>query len=442
MNFRRSTIALLLLCVLPSGGRASAPDADPLRITPDVAARLLAEAQSHSHAIAAAGARAEAASQAAEAVRVWEDPVFSLGIWKPGVNGFTSSQMGNVIYGIEQKLPTFGRPDLMRGVAQAEASRERLGVGLETQKLRRDIRAALIALALADARIGYAVQSLGWLEDEAAAVDARYRVGKSREVDWLRAQTAKVQAADLLTTLRAMREDQEIDMNRLLNRDLHGSWPIVALPAVADPVPFDERLVSAALEFEPNLRILRQESVQQGAAAKLTRRQRLPEIGLGLEARQYSGDGSIREGTLTVDLSLPWINRRGYDADLRRDHARIRAAEEETLESEQAVREAVHHDTVDLDAARRQALLYRDQIIPLTEQTLASARAAWENDLGTFQDVLEAHQMLVANQQALAEATSEQARRLADLTLLTGIDTLAPDENASKARPDTHPFAP
>ena len=76
------------------------------------------------------------------------------------------------------------------------------------------------------------------------------------------------------------------------------------------------------------------------------------------------------------------------------------------------------------------------------DAVFAAGRAAWENDLGTFQDVLEAHQMLVANQQALAEATSEQARRLADLTLLTGIDTLAPDENASKARPDTHPFAP
>jgi outer membrane protein TolC len=76
---------------------------------------------------------------------------------------------------------------------------------------------------------------------------------------------------------------------------------------------------------------------------------------------------------------------------------------------------------VQLDAARRQALLYRDEIIPLTEQTLASASTAWENNLGLFQDVLDTRRMLVENRLSLAQSVADQVRTLAELTLLTGI---------------------
>jgi outer membrane protein TolC len=166
---------------------------------------------------------------------------------------------------------------------------------------------------------------------------------------------------------------------------------------------------------------MRQEAAQTDAAARLTRSQRLPDIGIGLEARQYSNDGGIREGTMTVNFSVPWLNHKGYDSDLRRDIARKRASEREADDYELGVREEIHHMTVDLDAARRQAVLYRDEIIPLAEQTLASARTAWENNLGTFQDILETHRMLVEDRLVLAKAITLQASGIADLTLLTGL---------------------
>jgi len=69
-------------------------------------------------------------------------------------------------------------------------------------------------------------------------------------------------------------------LNRLLNRDIDGPWPAVALPEIAGPVPFDDRLVSAALEFAPKLRVMQQEAAQDEAVARLTQRKRMPEIGL------------------------------------------------------------------------------------------------------------------------------------------------------------------
>jgi len=122
----------------------------------------------------------------------------------------------------------------------------------------------------------------------------------------------------------------------------------------------------------------------------------------------------------TVSFSLPWLNKGKYDNDWRRDQQRKRASDLAAMDYALSVREELHHNVVDLDADRRRAVLYQSQLIPLTEQTLASAQAAWEHNLGLFQDLLEAHRMLLADQLALAHALTDQATVLADMSFLTG----------------------
>jgi cobalt-zinc-cadmium efflux system outer membrane protein len=413
----------LLLSTLMQGLLGAVPslDGSSLRITPDLIARLTDEARSHSPAIGAADARADAASAAVDAVRNWDDPIVSLGLWIPSSHSFPSSDQGNIIYGLEQRLPLFGRPKLARDVAEADAAKERLNVESATLGMRHDLTVALLGIAMADEALSRARQDLGWIDQTVLAVDGRYRVGRSTQVEWLKVQTERAKAGNDLISLEQERGSRVVQLNRVLNRDLHSPWPRIELPGIADEVPYDDRLVAAALGFAPKLKVMRQEAAQTDAAARLTRSQRLPDIGIGLEARQYSNDGGIREGTMTVNFSVPWLNHKGYDSDLRRDIARKRASEREADDYELGVREEIHHMTVDLDAARRQAVLYRDEIIPLAEQTLASARTAWENNLGTFQDILETHRMLVEDRLVLAKAITLQASGIADLTLLTGL---------------------
>jgi len=235
-------------------GGDAAPAERPIWITPDLINQLVAEAQVRNPALVAAASRADAASEAVDSVRKWEDPVFTFGLWLPGQQSFTSYEMGNLVYGLEQRLPVFGRPELRRTVAEAVAAKERFNVRDETEKLRRDLTATLFDLALADESAGLAREDLAWLDATANAVDDRYRVGKSTQVEWLKIQTERVKAANQLTTLRLMRDRQQTELNRLLNRAMDAHWPTVALPAIAGPVPFDDRLVSAALDFAPGSR--------------------------------------------------------------------------------------------------------------------------------------------------------------------------------------------
>jgi outer membrane protein TolC len=414
-----------------------------LAITPDLVDQLLAEAKTNNPALQAADARADAAGMGAASTRQWEDPVANIGVIAPASRGQPASQTGDITYGFTQNLPLFGRPELMHRLATAHATGAQLAADYETQRLRRDLIAALNDLALANRELEIGEQDLLWLDATLAAVDHRYRVGQSSQVEWLKIHTERAKAANELKTLRLEREHGEVELNRLLNRELHASWPIVELPSVEPALAYTPRLVETAIAAEPQLKVLQQETATAQATADLTRRQRLPQIGIGVEAYQYSGDGGIRGGTLSVNFSLPWLNGHRYDSDWHRDRALVRASALDAQDYALTIRENLHHAIVDLDAARRQALLYRDEIIPLTEQTLASARAAWAANLGLFQDVLDARRMLLDDQLAFARACAEQGRQLAGLELLTGtrdLGALLELAGASTAPDETHPL--
>jgi outer membrane protein TolC len=150
-SFPSRITLLVLLSAVHSAARAgeAAAPAGGVEITAEFIDRLMAETQGHNPALQAAGARADAASSAVAAVRTWDDPTASFGLWGSTSRGFEASQEGNLVYGLDQKLPLYGRPDLQRRLAAADASREGLASDLESQELRRDLQVALYGLALA-----------------------------------------------------------------------------------------------------------------------------------------------------------------------------------------------------------------------------------------------------------------------------------------------------
>ena len=110
--------------------------------------------------------------------------------------------------------------------------------------------------------------------------------------------------------------------------------------------------------------MMRRQIKQAEATVASTRRQRLPDISAGLEARNYTGDGSFRQGVLLFSMNVPWVNGGKYRSEIQRDEAKLKATELDLVDYELSVREEVHQLTVKIDAARREAVLYRDQIIP------------------------------------------------------------------------------
>jgi outer membrane protein TolC len=427
----KNILILTLLGWSAMGGRAadaparSATGTNVVPLTPQFVNTLVEELRANHPALRALENRVRAASFNTNAVRLWDDPMFKFGGLTASQRGPSLGEDGDLVYGLEQKLPLFGKARAMRRVAEAEAGSETARLARQFEILRRDLTKALLRVALADRVVEIGERDLAWLDTMAAATEERYRAGAASQVELLRIQNERARRANQLRTEASRRGHERLSVNRFLNRGLHSPLPQLELPPPAGPVPYHQELVDRAAAFEPRLRVMRREIEQAEASVAVTRKSRLPDVIAGIEGRQYSGDGGFREGMFTVSLNLPWFNRGKYRSDLARDQARLKAVELDAADYQLSVREEVHHLTVGIDAARREALLYRDEVLPRSQQALESAHANWGANRGMFNDVMEARRMLLEAQLMHARAVAEQHQMLSDLALLCGASDAA-----------------
>lgn len=400
-----------------------AAETNALVLTPSLINQLSEEMRTNHPALRASQVRTSAAEANTKTVRMWEDPMLRIG----GMLSETEmrAEDGDVIYGVEQKLPLFGKPQLARRVAEAELVTAQANVDYQFQQLRRDLAQALFRTAIADRTVQIGEQDLGWLETMVKNMEDRYATGNATQAQVLRIQNEHATRTDQLRTERAKLDHERVAINRLLNRDLHSAWPGLQLPVVASPVRYSQRLVDLALKYEPRLKLLRREIQKSEALVKMTRRQRLPDFSVGVQGRNYTGTGEFRQAEVMVGFNFPWGNKSRYRNEIGREEARLKATELDATDYELTLREEVHMLTVKIDAARREVLLYRDEIIPRSEQALAAAHAAWvSGGSGMFLEVMEARRMLIEGQLMYARATAEQYSMLSDLVLCCGLGDL------------------
>src|SRR5438309_6714041 len=92
-----------------------AADTNALQLTPALISQLVREMETNNPAFLATLARTNAAAASVRAVRSWEDPMARLG--GMGAREELRASDGDIIYGVEQKLPLFGKPQAARRLA-------------------------------------------------------------------------------------------------------------------------------------------------------------------------------------------------------------------------------------------------------------------------------------------------------------------------------------
>ena len=403
----------------PAGSPTPVSATNVVRLTPAYVNELAEEMRGKHPALQAAWARTNAAAANVGTVRTWEDPKAFLG--GMAAREEMRADEGDLIYGVEQKLPLFGKPNLARQVARAEVSTETANAEYQFQILRRELAKAVFRTALVDEVVVIGQQDLAWLETIDRTMEGKYRASEATLVEVLQVQNERSKQATQLETERDRLIHERVSLNRMLNRGLLSPWPTLELPALAGPVLYSQKLVDFAIKYEPKIEMMRRQIKQAEATVASTRRQRLPDISAGLEARNYTGDGSFRQGVLLFSMNVPWVNGGKYRSEIQRDEAKLKATELDLVDYELSVREEVHQLTVKIDAARREAVLYRDQIIPRSQTALDSARSGWEANRGTFRDVLDARRMLLDGRLMRARAVAEQYQMLSELVLCCGL---------------------
>ena len=364
--------------------------------------------------------RAGAAQAQAEATRRWADPTLRAG----GI-GFTSrgaqaSEEGDLALGITQTLPVFGKETAARALADAEAKTAREMAETRIAILQRDLMERLLEMALLHRSMDLAEADQVWIRRILNTLEARHASGGVTPALLLQVRNELSQAETRIRLLRIDTQNAAARINRVLGHPIDravGPWE---LPSKAAPITYQHDWPRRALAAEPQLRVARKLSDEASARVDATRRSRRPNLSLGLDSRQYSGDGGLRNGAATLSLSLPWFNGDQYRKDLTRDRLRLEAAHREVANLEAEVTVEIHHWLTRIENARIRAELAEETLLPRLRTALDTAIAALSAGPGELRDTLDLRRQWLDAQSNQAIAIAEQWSAIAELLLLCG----------------------
>lgn len=400
----------------------------PLTAAPEVVdaaliARLGGEMRTAHPALRALQARVESARHAAEGTRRWADPMATAG-GAAYRDAAMARENGDLIYGVQQTLPVMGKEKAARAVAGTELAAAETRLESRFAELRRDLAVALVNAAYEREAVGFIRSDLAWLDAREATARARLASGREPLAQLLMLENERARMRVELTNALTRLDDAHAAVRRALGRTNDVAAGEFVLPPVGGEIVADDRLVRIAEAADPSVRNLRAEGRVSAATLKATRRSARPDLSLGVQGYQFTGDGGFAQGMFTVSMNLPWFNRANYRRDVRRDEAKVEANRLEESDAASEVRRVVHRLVAELASARRTALLYRDDIRPRTTTTLRAIEASWMPGGSELRDLLETRRQLVEADRQAARATADYWAAVHELLLCCGLDDL------------------
>lgn len=423
-----SSIALSVLAADIRSPQAEMPPmSEPSSAPGSSVDELLAIGKSLNPGLAVAALDAQTAQVRIGTTGRYPDPMFQTEFEDITGKGtrYAPDTLGRVKYTVEQTIPLWGKLDLQRKVAVAEAdaaSEQRRSVENELAARIKSVFAGLYA-TLQAVRINE--ELLDTVAALAQVAQSRYAQGQGGQQDAITAELERGRLQAELARLNGERLNWIAQMNALLNRPLHAP---LAAPRTLRPVPDIETtaigpLIDRALQASPQLGTDAARITVDERTTELVRRNWYPDVTLSLSVfdrdansgREFGG----YEAMVSFALPLQWGLRRAQLSEAATRLAASRARRDVTrAELQGQIGEAY----AALVSARQGERILRDINVPQAKVVLQSALASYQLGRVDLPTVLLAEQGVLRVTLDQITLTVEQQVRLAALERVLGGD--------------------
>jgi len=396
-------------------------DLDRVLLQPLDLPTLISLARARNPELREASSRTKAGIEEVRRAGSLDDPTFKLEtegvpLRHPGSLGLAQDSMA----GLSQSFPFPGNLALRsesasrdaEGLHQRYLERER-DLTLRMKRAYLDYYAALRAIEAHD-------EHLKLMEATEKISDAKFRTGAVTQQDVLKPQLEQVLLHNEVLSMEQMRASSRAAINTLLHRP-----PDAPLGEPREIVPADEdfnqsELLARAAQNRPELKAAELRVKSSQARLRLAERERdLPDFSVGVDYWQVPGGPDAYGAMLSVNL--PWFTGK-RSAEARRLEHELRG-DEAALDGVRArVQFEVRDAWLRVQAARRSALLYKNELVPKTGQTVEVSRASYEKDKSSFLDLLDAERSLRDVRLRQIQALTQYESAVADLERAVGAD--------------------
>lgn len=419
MGRRSKLFILLLLAAYPAWG------AEPARLPGASVEELLELARQQNPELEAVRLEAEAAAARAGAAGALPDPVLRvelMDITNRGTDKAASllpQQVGSTRYTAMQPLPYWGKRELKRAAAEAEADQAEGRTRTTWAELSARIKTGFAQHYLSTHSWKLAREVLGLLGEFERLALSRYSTGLASQQDVIRAQIEQTELKRDLVMLETEHHHAMARLNALLRRS-----PDAPLAEPQRLRPVQEMTGVSALEERlrrnnPQLFTL---DAQIAAAEKnrnLALKNRYPDFILGLSPTQTGW--RITEWGMMVEMNIP-LQQQSRRAQEREAEAALAAARARKEGVASQLLGDLAESALSLGAARRLEALAATSLLPQAEAALQSALAGYRNGKTDFAALLDAQRQIYKARQDVLNAQTEAQIRLAEIEKLMGED--------------------
>ena len=388
---------------------------------------LLAFAKAQSPELNAMRQEADAAAQRIGPAGALPDPVLRIELMD--INNYASgaspsllpSKVGETKYTLMQTFPLWGKRDLRRDAAAADARQAEARTDATWAELAARIKVAYAEYFRAAGNERLAIEVLQLMSRLEQVAQARYAGGLVGQSDAIRAQLEQTAMRAELIALDSEKRQLRAMLNGLLARD--GTAPL------ADPQALRERPAlttadAASLAERARVRnpLIAAELARLGAAQKnheLTLQNRYPDLQVGVVPTQMGTRITTWGLMFEMNIPLQQESRRGQE---REAEAMVASARSRADALQHQLLGELAGKLASLDAARRSEALVKTQLLPQSELSLQSALAAYENGKAEFAMLLDAQRQIRSARQELLKTQVEAQLRMAEIERILGED--------------------
>lgn len=386
---------------------------------------LLDYAREHNPELAANRYEAAAAQQRGESAAALPDPVLRtefMDITRQGTRSPTllpGQSGGGTRYLLMQSVPWFGKRDLQREVASAQAVQAEGRVAASWSELASRIKRSYVMHYFATASARLAQDNLALLDRLEAIAQTRYAHGLATQQEVIRVQVEKTQLRGELIALQSEEHHSQARLNALLSRPVNA--PLAdpaALPQLPNAAQLDEATLLERMRTQnPQLRIAEAGILTAEKSRALAYNNRYPGFTLGIAPTQMGG--TVRQWDMMVEFNIP----------LQQSARRSQEREAEALLSASTTRKQALLDQTQaelseylgaLDSARQTERLITTRLLPQAQLTYRSGLAGYESSSVEFATLIDAQKQILKAKQQQLQAQIDMRLRWVDIETLLG----------------------
>ncbi len=278
-------------------------------------------------------------------------------------------------------------------------------------------------LFLAKGTLGSLEEIRQLLERLSGAIQARYESNQSSQQDLLKARIELAKLGIELVDWEQKAHLGEAHVSHILNQPLHTSYEVLDSPTIQPLELSREQLEERALHARPELKAFGIGIQRAKISRAMALTSWLPDVTGRIEARQFSGEGHIREYDTFIGVTVPvWSLLKGAVGEWKGAQREVQAAEAMYEQQKNEVRLAVHEAYAKVTTAEYGLHAYQELILPQAKQQVEVAMAAYESGRTDLLALIDAQRTLKDSQIAFHQVAAEYQLGLSDLRLAVGSD--------------------